>query len=264
MPAAEKAAVQSALQQWASACEHGRRIVPNLERDRFLPDAAMLGLLTTVRDNIPVSLPSLLIEYQRKCWSYSLQGGEVTFAPLPALLGRVVDKELFVDYLGHHYSHIFLSRGAVERFVDRITIAGTVITAREAAAFMSLYAAWVTWNERDHAIDPFGFATHNRGDEVRANLGLKNKRKGRSPALLLLCYKFDGTWKIYRPTVADAELYPFFQPPAEGEDRHGWTVPWPRTEVSHLPPSVQLLPRPEGLHERRSIGILEIPARILE
>jgi hypothetical protein len=261
MSLADKNAVQSALQNWSSTCEHGRRVVPNIERDRFLPDMAMLELLNTIKTKSTISTASLLDEYSRACWRYSLQGGDVVFASLPVLLGRAVDQEVFIDHLWQHFSKIFLFRGAVERFVDRIVVATTRITPREAAAYMTLHAAWVTWNQRDRLADPFEFASNHRGDEVRANLGLKSKRKGRSADLLLLCYKFDGTCKLYRPTIADAALYPFFQPPGDGEDRHGWTVPWPREEISHLPSTVELSPRPEGLHERQSVGILEIPVR---
>jgi hypothetical protein len=233
--------------------------VPNIERERFLPDPAMLALITTVRVNAASALSLLRTEYVHECRKFVLEGGEVQFSAVGTQLGRAVDKQIFIDFLSQNFPSIFSSRKSAERFVNRLLIPTTRISNHEARAFMSSHAVWVTWNATNNSGDPFEFAKHARADEVRANLGLKSARKGRSPHILLLCYKCNGNLKIYRPTVADAELYEFFEPPTDGE--HGWTVPWPPEEISHLPAGAELAPRPEGLHRKLTIDILDIPIR---
>ena len=88
--------------------------------------------------------------------------------------------------------------------------------------FMSPHAAWVTWDLEDPDGDPFHFRTTDCPEEVRANLGLNEANE----PLLLLVYK-RGDLKLRKPTIADGELNPRFQPPPVGTNLYGLTNPRP-------------------------------------
>jgi hypothetical protein len=224
----------------------------------------MLALLRAVQRGGARAPGAAKDRFSEACQAHVRKGGEVRGVTVGTILGRSVNRSGFISYLWREFPAVFSTMLESEKFVARIETGPTPITAHEATATLSILSSWVTWNLTDPHGDPFAFATTGHSDEVRANLGLLARRKGPSPRLLLLTYEHRGSIELLRPTVADAMLYPFFSPPVDGEDNHGWTVPWPREEISHLPSTTELASRPEAVHASISVGELRTPIRCLK
>ena len=259
LPPSERTAIKGRLQTWATESGLGARVTRNLDRERFLQPSDRIDLYRVFLANASAPERKLRMDYVASCRRLSLRGGSVTPRVLPARIGRAVDKESLVAYLSRRYrSTVFKTKSNVERFVDGI-VSARVITLHpdEKALLMSQYPAWATWNEHDPiGGNPFEFATPKRGDAVRASLGLAAKRKGRSRHLILKVYKRHSAATLYRPTVADAADYPYFEP--SPRDDYGLTMPWPESEVDQYLPGYVATPRPEALHEPMPFELLEV------
>lgn len=259
----DQAHVRLRLEQWAGETSLGARIPANLRAERFLPPKpCMESLLRVIASHVGAPPAELQEAYRKACHDFALRGGRVTLAPLPQVLGRAVDKSVWVNHLiSNHLSLFSNCRHFVREFVDRlVNDPAYVIGYPENQCLSSRFAAWVTWS--DGSPDPFAFCSTDRADEVRASLGLVSKRKGRSPFLLLLVYDRPSDGELFRPTVADAATYPFFrQPLQEQGDHHGWTLPWPEEEVHSLLPGAMPQSRPEALHKPWRLSLLRLPLR---
>jgi len=148
--------------------------------------------------------------------------------------------------------------GGPRDFVERLT-RGDHLTMAERRLVMTRYAAWATWDLNGES--PFSFVRFNRADEVRACLGLSLRDQGQP--LLAFEYSRAADVELFRPTVADAALFPYWSPPPDGEDRYGLTKTWPPdTPISGLP-VFGPVPQPEALHQPVSLDHLSLPVREL-
>lgn len=238
-------AIESVLSHWQKD-GIGRIVAPNLrDREHFLPRKHMAALLRAVLGAKDAPTSELAEQYKLECYRHQLRGGRIRLSPQPELLGRAVDTGLFTNYLFKRYRKRFPKLSHAEDFVTRLK-AGAEMDEDEEEILMSPYTAWVTWQEDNPTGDPFGFVRHGLAVEVKAALGLDQRLTG---PLLLLRYKRPANVRLHRPTVADAGLFPYFDPPMLTEKAHSRTRPWPPFSVSAVPPlEICADPQPEAVH----------------
>jgi hypothetical protein len=175
------------------------------------------------------------------------------------LIGRAVQRDSFVLRLLQDHGGYFHGEKGADDFVNRLR-RGDSMSAYEQSILMSAWSSWVTWDEKTPAGDPFGFLGSHKADEVRDCLGLDPERRSDGKPLLLLVYRRLPGVELYRPTIADAGLHRFFEPPPVGFDAHGWT----KTRPPAAEPAGRLAkPRPEALHKPLPLSCIALPVREL-
>ena len=255
----DAALLESLLLRWATEDDLGREIVRNMNPlERFLPRDDMRELLLALLPSRDSSIAELRKIYAQECSRHSLRGGTVR-APKPPLIGRAVHRDSFANWLYREYASYFHTELMVGDFIDRL-IRGDQPTEFELTILMSAWPTWVTWNEYSFGSDPFSFCESASAEEIKGNLGLDPERRWDGKALLLLFYHRQLSAELYRPTIADAALHRFFEPPPIGNDNHGWTKTWPPGMART---GLHLKPRPEALHRPLSIRGLVQPVREL-
>ncbi len=243
----ERTQLEAALLNWSASTGIGRVVVPNVrDLEHFLPKRSMLALLRVVLTYAKLSWPSLEVAYQQECFKHSGRGGRVRLPAFVRLFGRAVERNYFENWLFLRHSARFPTRRDAAEFVRKLVRGGSP-TPSEADLLMSDHCSWVTFSLDVHEVNPFGFFKTGLAEEVRGCLGLNPRLRG---PLLLFVYELPSGVRPLRPTVADAELFLFFQPPPFGIKSHGLTVPW-RSEYlkAKLLLLFQLAPRPEALHQ---------------
>ena len=200
----------------------GRTVAPNLrDREFFLRRRCMAALLGAVIRGNPAP-EEVADQYQQECYRHQLRGGRIRVSSLPRALGRAVDGELFALYLWQTFPERFAKIELARDFVTMLTL--DEIDEEYKELTMSQYTAWATWKEDDPSADPFDFVHHHVAAEVQAALGMDERLFG---VLLLLRFWRPDDLPLFRPTVADAGLFPHFDPPQSTEKAHSRTRPWP-------------------------------------
>ena len=115
------------------------------------------------------------------------------------------------------------------------------------------YLVWATFNANNPATDPFNHLPTSHGGICTA-LGL-----GWANAILILLvwsHAGSGSPSLHRPTVADAEVYPFYRPHRDASAPWGFTCP--------LPPNPGgLQPQPELVMPETTSQGLRLPFRVI-
>jgi hypothetical protein len=257
---AERALIRAHLQTWSIDTGLGRIIVPNLNSlEHFLPPEEMAPLLDVLLTWDGVDSLYLEKEYRQACYLRVRRGGEVKNLPSGVLLGRAVERPMLESYLEERYFYrtaFFGSFDQIKDFVNRLCL-GLPLSSREAGLMLAEFSMWATWEQGASATDPFAFAADD-ALQIRACIGLQKRLA--SLELLLMIYQKPAGLSLCRPTVADAELHPHFQPPPKGFKNHGWTRPWSTDLVDW--DGGRPVPRPECVHEAIPIGALNLPVRI--
>lgn len=252
----QRAQLQKRLGNWSTRSRVGRVIVPNLNPlERFLPAGDMKELLLAICNSPEDDLFLLGDAYKEACYRHIRRGGPAKMETLPILLGRAVERSSFIYWLFQR-SGYFTRQEEAEDFVERL-INGDPLEGREPWLLMSQYSAWATWDLDNSENDPFVFGS---AEHVRASLGLDPEART-DRGLLLLVYERPQTLRLFRPTVADAGLFLFFQPPPPPIKSYGLTKPWEPgiAQDSSYSPS----PKPEVLHEPIEMLHFKLPVRIL-
>jgi hypothetical protein len=253
------ARIESTLVHWATEDDLGREVVRNINPlERFLPKEDMRELLHVFLQSRNDPVEKLRNAYGQECSRHRLQGGTIK-GPKPLLIGRAVQRDSFALWLYREYASYFHTELMVQDFIDRL-IRGEPTSDFESAILMSSGSTWVTWDEHSLSSDPFGFQKSRSADEIKGSLGLDPERRWNGKALLLLVYHRQLSAELHRPTIADAGLHRFFEPPPIGSDDHGWTKTWPPGMAIA---GIRLKPRPEALHKPLSIRNVAQPVREL-
>jgi hypothetical protein len=244
--------VEDVLQEWQKD-GIGRTVAVNLhDREYFLPRRCMVALLRALIRAKGAALEDVAKQYQQECYLHQLRGRRIRVSPLPEQLGRAVDTEYFANYLYSEYPGHFPKLEFAFDFIVRL-ILGEIEEEDEALA-MSKYTAWATWREDDPTTDPFSFVKHYLAVEVQAALGLDARLIG---VLLLLRYRRPADLVLRRPTVADAGLFPHFDPPMSSEKAFSRTRPWPHFPIQHSPPQHGTADsHPEAVHSPVTMSYL--------
>jgi hypothetical protein len=248
----------------------GRVVVPNVKtRERFLPPSQMKEILLAVYAASNQDVAAVAKAYEAECQNNVLRGEPIGVRPAkhpPVLVGRAVERSRLFSFLDRYYGPtsvepspffpFFLDHSDIDHFIEGILHG--LIGQDEEALLSSPFGVWVTW--RDDSTDgPFSWAAQNTPDELRAGLGLDPQQSGE---LLLFEYAASGV-NLVRPTVADAGLFPFFEPPDPDHEWYGRTRPWPEAFAKQRQPPVLLSPvsHPEAVHERLTFAAVNLPAR---
>ncbi len=207
-----------------------------------------------------ISWEKFEVNYQKKCWSLALQGGNIKIKKTPTLLGAAVEYETFFKHLKVCFTNhgLVCSDIIIKDFISRLQ-EGRLSKNLGNLIRLKPYSVWATWNENDLSGLPFDYAKTNLADEIRANMGLKRDAVDLSPALLLFVYSSPSHIEAKRPTIADAELSEYFQPPPESFDQHGWTVVW-QNEIRFK--GYNIKQRPECIHDSILLSQLKLPVEI--
>lgn len=251
--------VRSTVVAWSAESEAGAIVTANLNpREHFLPVSRMRKLLLAIYRHRKVEFSALEKSYELECHKHVLKGGVIR-CPRPSQVGRVVERQSFLNHLYMSSGGYFVSLEDAEDFLARL-IAGDELTERETEIPLSRFAAWVTWDNDAGDGDPFAFAKGN-SELLRASLGLDPERRC-VDGVLLLRYKAGIQINLVRPTVADAALFLLFEPPDIDFDDHGQTRPWPPGAVADLVSAPTS--RPEAVHERQPVLVLDgLPPEVL-
>jgi hypothetical protein len=240
--AQERQEIKDLLARW-SITVIGGVIVRNIHPlERFLPKEELYPILEALHRNRGLDVVKLGDVYQQNCWDHVMKGGKVTLDPKPTPIGRAVAKKVLVNTVRN--SKLFQKHvGSATDFVNKL-ISGHPPSGSERQVLMSPHAAWVTWDDQRPGGNPFLFAAGKGADYLRACLGLDPRT--RRAELLLLTYDLQPGSELLRPTVADADIFPFFEPPHDGFDAHGLTKPWLPGLLPRSAPELQR--RPEAIH----------------
>ena len=276
MDRAEADRLRSRLALWSQVSTDGPRVTANLDRERFLSPERFLPLvrwLTAIPDeefekDRRSGLSGLGDAYLNWCRTNLLEGGEVRLPTLPQLVGRAAPRDGLVNALFRGNVARFGGRQAAEALVRRLEKSDTTLEDWEKSLVLNQRNSWVTWcNEPTRDSEPFHFISTTDSDEIRANLGLLSPPLGARKELVLLVYSLPVGIRVFRPTVADAELYPYFRPPDPPEEAHGWTLPWPKSLVAHLDSTdrpLEVRARPEALHGPIELGAIRVPVKVMD
>jgi hypothetical protein len=265
-------AIREALLAWHSDADParavGRVIVPNVQaRECFLKPSRMKKILLAVHAAASKSAKAVPDAYENACNDHVLCGGALVPNPTasaPSAVGRAVDRSRFYEFLENYYGlattkplpffPFFGGASEIESFIDDL-LAGTLKPVA-AQLLLASHSVWVTWRD-DVSAGPFTWLKQGIADEVRAGLGL-NPQFGDS--ILLMEYAPTDV-SLQRPTIADAGLFEYFEPPSRDHYCYGRTRPWTagfartrKTPIVEAPVS-----RPEAVHERNEAQTLVLP-----
>lgn len=214
-----------------------------------------------------IDLHSLLVEFLRRladgsptreawpaaCWAHQLRGAAVPAAHRPPVLGRAMPAQEYADRIFEAPDSELPNRAAAQRFL-REHADRPALTARHERtlrrALLGRHVIWATFNLSSPDSNPFHGLPRTTA-AVRTALGLGHLLI--TEPLVLLAYRSDrpdANWRLYRPTVADAEMGPYYRPHGDPNHPHGWTCP--------LDPNPEgLAPQPELVHDALTgVGLL--------
>jgi len=241
----ERREIKELFTRW-SRTNLGRIVTSNIDPlERFLPPEDLREILLSIPRAPGVDLVAVETAYRTACIRFVRRGDDIKPSPPPELVGRAVTRGALVDTLAMSLND---HQESAEKLVSKL-LRGGPLEASERQIPMSRWAAWVTWDESGYRTDPFRFAAGRGPMHIFASLGLPFRRTAEE--LLLLVYR--PCCRLLRPTIADAGLFPYFQPPYGGYE-HGMTLPWHREMVAEDAPEPQ--PRPEAVHESQPLSCL--------
>jgi hypothetical protein len=190
------------------------------------------------------------------CRNHKLKGRQLPTGHCPAVLGRArslddhaksVAKASSGGLTAHEAKkHLFKYSGshnpaAFEPFLR--------------AAALGNYFVWATFNSDDPRTDPFDRLPKTRSGICTA-LGLGGPISSETLIVLVWIQANSGSPPLHRPTVADAEDYPYYRPCADPAAHWGLTEP--------LSPNLDaLLPQPELVMRETSSRGLRLPFRVV-
>ena len=254
----EEEIIRTKINEWSNSFPYGQRITRNFTREQFLPVNSMKEVLRIILDNEHLDIYELEDLYEKECYNHVLLGGDMDVAVSPSCFGAAIERKQFEYYLGKHYYKYFPNKQEVKEFIESL-LSNTTIIGSKYSSFkkikLKVYNQWSTWNHEDLSKRPFDFANTNEAKEIRANLGLTRIRT--SKELLLFVFEIPSTIVPKRPTVADAGLYQYFEPPLRGSG-HGWTINW-QEEPSFQKKNYNLKSRPEVVHESILLESMLLP-----
>ncbi|MCY2988703.1 MAG: hypothetical protein NTY19_12655 [Planctomycetota bacterium] len=117
------------------------------------------------------------------------------------------------------------------------------------------YIVWATFDSAAPDADPFDRIPHSHNG-ICTTLGLGHFTTSDTLIVLVWDHVVSGSPPIHRPTVADAEDYPYYQPRPEAAASWGLTAP--------LPPNPDgLEPQPEVVMPETTSQGLRLPFRVV-
>ncbi len=224
------------------------QIATNIQRECALPIAEFQSLLGHF-GTVLVVPRSIKAAWQGACRAHQKKGAELSPTHRPAVLGRAIaiDKyaALIVDATEGGLDENS-ARELLFRYAGRSQVGNADDELSIRSSKVGRYLVWATFAESSPAQTPFPKASYDSADVLTA-LGLGGLM---GTTLVLLTYRADQAGHhlpLYRPTVADAEWYPYYRPYDKPDHPWGYTEPL-------APNSLGLSPQPEIVHGDEARG----------
>lgn len=261
----EQPIIRSRMQAWMEASRMGSVIVRNIDdKEHFLPESNMVLLLRAFLNSHGKDDEDLEDEYLSACRlsHMKLAGGKIHPAFEPNLLGKAVEYDSFVAYL--RTTTYCTTEDEAEALIDDLRDSSHTLTASQEKILLSQYLIWATFRLESPDAEPFDFLVYDNANLFCAALGLPSYLRSIRGLILIVYHKPSGL-EMYRPTVIDAELHSYFEPPPKSEIRCGFTKTWnPGTTGLPVDEEEKILkPRPECVHDPVEMGNLRIPIKVI-
>ncbi len=253
--ATEKMKINDKINEWSKKHPYGQRVAKNIFSEHFLPEEKMNEILSFIANDASTSWKEFEVDYQKVCYTLALQGGNIKVKQRPQLFGAAVEYETFFKHLQDNYPTTFIDDTSTKDFISNLAN-GTLPDLRKVIR-LKRFGVWATWNLQNLSGMPFDYCNTKIADEVRANMGLR--RTDAKTALLLFVYTIPNHIEPKRPTIADAELSQYFEPPVPTFEEHGWTRTW---EFEERMSKFNLDPKPECIHDSIQLSELKLPIEI--
>jgi len=182
--------------------------------------------------------------WQQACRQHQRKGATVDAAVLPAVLGRAIALDQYAALLREASNGAYDERSALDLLLESEglqQLASEDNAQALAAAPLGKFLVWATFSEQAPSQTPFP-KTDYSSIEILTALGL-----GQFPSdtqMILLTYqvaKHGSCLDLHRPTVADADLFPYYRPHPNASHPWGYTEPLP-------PYPCPFPPQPEVVH----------------
>lgn len=243
LDAVDRDLLSGQLDLWLNGlCPKSSQVASNIFTETALTVDAFLALLRDFCNELRGNPTDARSCWETACRRHKFAGAPVS-APGPARLGRALPISQYAKLLA---PKVGLTDAKAEDMIRKVVLAGNSTVPREARLLrrgpLGSFLIWATFRDGDPDADPFEHLP-KRTEAIRTALGL-----GECPeteTLVLITWRREGPWSklaVYRPTVADAEMYSWYRPLPDPTSPWGFTAP--------LPPNVTSLPAcPEVVHE---------------
>lgn len=248
-------AVELTFNAWSPDGKLGR-VSQNVAGETALGTAGFAGLLSLfaaqlTSGEIPVNA------WRNACRGHKLQGRQIPAADCPAVLGRAKGLD------DHAVSVAKASRGTLTsseakklllKHSGSLDPAGLDACLRDAP--LGNHVVWATFDSADPDANPFDRLPNSR-EGICTALGLGHFTTGDTLIVLAWNHVDSGSPPLHRPTVADAEDYPYYRPRPEADAPRGLTEP--------LPPNPNgIPPQPEVVMPETTGRGLRLPFRVVQ
>ncbi len=250
----EQAIINKKLAAWSISPFYGERIAKNFLTEHFLPVDRMVVLLRFILNDSSPDSEAFETKYADECHKHVLQGGPILVTPYPKFYGAAIEKGVLVMHLINNYTARFPDKNEAQDFITGLKQANLPDDCKD--LFIKQYSVWATWNKEDPSSFPFEYCTTVKANDVRANLGLNRLLIDKE--LLLFIYEIPTHINVLRPTIADAELSQYFEPPHPEITEYGFTRNWERQKWMV---KSDIKPRPEGIHSKFEFRHLQLPTQ---
>lgn len=243
LDAADRDLLAGQLELWINgSCSKSSQVASNIRAETALNVDSFLTLLRDFCGELRGNPADARGCWVTACRQQKCEGPLVT-SPGPARLGRALPIAQYAKLLA---PEVGLTDAKAEDMIRKIVLAGASPIPREVRLLrrspLGRFLIWATFRDGDSDADPFEHLP-KRTEAIRTALGL-----GECPeteTLVLITWRREGPWAtlaVFRPTVADAEMYSWYRPVADPSSPWGSTAP--------LPPNPSSLPAcPEVVHK---------------
>ena len=251
LPSGSTTAIQGTLDTWVGDPDLGQ-VGQNICDETALAAADFEKLLGSFAAALANGIPAKN-SWIAACRAHKRSGRQLPDADCPSILGRARSLDDHANSVAKG-SGGALTPAEAKRLLLKHA-GGPVALALD--SFMRLaplgnYLVWATFNANNPATDPFDHLPTSHGGICTAlGLGWANA------TLILLVWSHAGCGSppLHRPTVADAEAYPFYRPHPNA------SAPWGFTCL--LPPNLGgLQPQPELVMPETTSQGLRLPFRV--
>jgi hypothetical protein len=249
-------AVKDAFASWAKEVKLGQ-VSRNIADETAFSTADFTSLLNSFAAQLPSG--DLPLAWRTACRTHKLRGRRIPDADCPPVLGRAKGLEDHAQAI----ARASRGRGDLTREEARKLLLkhsgllgpmGFEPLLRDAP--LGNYFVWATFNLDDPRVNPFARlpGTHQG---ICTALGLGHYTPSDTLIVLVWNHADSGSPPLHRPTVADAEDYPYYRPRPDADARWGLTEP--------LPPNPDKLePQPEIVMPNTTSQGLQLPFRVVQ
>jgi hypothetical protein len=240
-----KRAVEDTFLAWSGEAILGQ-VSRNVGDETALAAADFLSLLTAFATELANGIPPQM-SWISACRNHKLRGRQISNAQSPAILGRARSLEDHAKSVAKASFGSLTPQEAKKHLLKHSGSPNPVsFEPFLRAAALGNYFVWATFNPDNPHGNPFDRLPNTRVGVCTA-LGLGGPIFNETLVLLVWNHADSGSPPLHRPTVADAEDYPYYRPCAHVGALWGLTEP--------------LQPNPDGLQPQPEVVMPETPSR---